>query len=321
MKKKLISPFLALFIAGSLGLSACSSNDLQSEQSSSASQSGAEETPPEVDRAPTWELPAITFDDEGIPSMTPVETEPPSIITVKTLKQGDGATVGADDTLTVNYAGFLWDGTSFDSSYDTGSTASFSLNGVISGWKWGLADTKVGDTVEIVIPSEYGYGSTEQSSIPADSTLVFVVEVVNAVSVSTDKLKEATPTEAKLPEGATITGELGSEPGIEFTDGAAAPTETETIVLAEGTGDVITDTDTVIYYLTGAYWNSTDVQTNWGTSTEEVTGASQLVGQKVGSRIALIVPATDSSSSDTSEESSSQATVVIIDIVAAYQSE
>lgn len=82
--------------------------------------------------------------------------------------------------VTVHYTGALAkDGTIFESSRDSGQTATFPLNGVISGWTQGIPGMKVGGTRRLVIPAPLAYGDRAQGdSIPANSDLVFDVELV-----------------------------------------------------------------------------------------------------------------------------------------------
>jgi peptidylprolyl isomerase len=126
------------------------------------------------------DIPAVTLDDSGKPSITPLSGNPPTELISEVLIEGDGPEVTESQTLVVHYTGWLWDGTQFDSSWDRGETASFALTGVIQGWTQGLAGKKVGSQVELVIPPSLGYGDTDQGSIPAGSTLVFVVDILAA---------------------------------------------------------------------------------------------------------------------------------------------
>jgi hypothetical protein len=93
---------------------------------------------------------------------------------------GDGATAKAGDTVSVNYTGWLEDGTKFDSSIDRSQTFDFTLGSgqVIKGWDEGVAGMNVNGTRLLVIPPSLGYGSTANGSIPANSTLIFEVQLV-----------------------------------------------------------------------------------------------------------------------------------------------
>ncbi|WP_372871433.1 FKBP-type peptidyl-prolyl cis-trans isomerase [Shewanella sp.] len=95
------------------------------------------------------------------------------------LTAGSGDKPAAEDVVEVHYAGTLIDGTPFDSSYDRGQTAKFPLNRVIAGWTEGVQLMQVGSKFRFVIPSELAYGERDNGTIPANSTLVFEVELVS----------------------------------------------------------------------------------------------------------------------------------------------
>jgi FKBP-type peptidyl-prolyl cis-trans isomerase len=86
----------------------------------------------------------------------------------------------AGKTITVNYKGTLLDGTQFDSSYDRGQPFTFTLGEgrVIQGWEQGFAGMKVGGKRRLTIPANLGYGARAIPGIPANSTLVFDVELL-----------------------------------------------------------------------------------------------------------------------------------------------
>ena len=126
-------------------------------------------------------LPAVELADDGQPTVTiPKDYKAPTDLVVQPLIEGDGAEVTKDQTVTVQYAGCLLDGTSFDSSWSRGAPTSFPLNGVIPGWTNGIAGQKVGSQVLLVVPADQAYGEQEQGGIPANSTLVFVVDILDA---------------------------------------------------------------------------------------------------------------------------------------------
>jgi len=96
------------------------------------------------------------------------------------LREGNGQSPKATDTVECHYEGTLIDGTKFDSSYDRGQTATFPLNQVIAGWTEGLQLMKEGAKYRFFIPYELGYGERGAgTSIPPFSTLVFDVELVS----------------------------------------------------------------------------------------------------------------------------------------------
>ena len=94
---------------------------------------------------------------------------------------GTGATAAAGDLVTVNYVGTLTNGTKFDSSYDRGQPYSFVIGAgaVIAGWDQGVPGMKVGGKRRLTIPPSLGYGSQARGAIPANSTLVFEIELVS----------------------------------------------------------------------------------------------------------------------------------------------
>ena len=97
----------------------------------------------------------------------------------KVLKPGEGKQPGPTSTVTVHYAGALINGAEFDSSYGRGEPISFPLNRVIPGWTEGLQLMREGETAELVIPQDLGYGAGGSGrSIPPYQTLVFKVELI-----------------------------------------------------------------------------------------------------------------------------------------------
>ena len=101
-------------------------------------------------------------------------------------KKGDGAQAESGDKVSVHYAGRLLDGSPFDDSYKRGQPFSFPLGGgrVIKGWDEGIAYLNVGDSATLIIPSELGYGSADRPTIPANSTLIFDVQLMDVKKVA-----------------------------------------------------------------------------------------------------------------------------------------
>jgi FKBP-type peptidyl-prolyl cis-trans isomerase len=105
----------------------------------------------------------------------------PSGLQYEVVKKGTGATPVATDVVRVNYKGTFVNGKTFDSSYDRNEPAEFPLNGVIKGWTEGIALMPVGSKYIFTIPQDLGYGEmgTRDGSIPAKTTLVFEVELLD----------------------------------------------------------------------------------------------------------------------------------------------
>jgi len=91
---------------------------------------------------------------------------------------GDGEMPTPNDTVTTHYHGTLIDGEVFDSSVDRGDPASFPVSGVISGWTEALQLMPVGSKWRLFVPADLAYGSQQRGSIPANSTLIFDVELL-----------------------------------------------------------------------------------------------------------------------------------------------
>ncbi len=92
-------------------------------------------------------------------------------------KAGKGDNPTIDSEVTVHYHGTLLDGTVFDSSVDRDKTISFPLKQVIPGWQEAIPLLKKGGKGKFIIPSTMAYGDRQQNKIPANSVLVFDVEL------------------------------------------------------------------------------------------------------------------------------------------------
>ena len=163
----LIGLFAAAALLAALTATGCSGTPAATPPTTSAP---AEVTPP----------PATTPPATPAPATKPLPTV--SALQIKDLKVGKGAVAKAGQTVTVNYTGWLMDGTKFDSSLDSGQPFTFRLGAgqVIPGWDKGVAGMKVGGRRVLVIPGAMAYG--EQGSppvIPANATLKFQVDLLS----------------------------------------------------------------------------------------------------------------------------------------------
>jgi peptidyl-prolyl cis-trans isomerase A (cyclophilin A) len=93
-------------------------------------------------------------------------------------KEGTGVAPNATSNVTVHYHGVFLNGQKFDSSVDRGQPATFGLNQVIPGWTEGLQMMKEGGKLKLIIPPNLAYGEAGRPGIPANSWLVFDVELI-----------------------------------------------------------------------------------------------------------------------------------------------
>lgn len=91
--------------------------------------------------------------------------------------QGSGARPNLSSTVTVVYKGYLTDGTVFDQSNSAG--VSFGLSGVIKGWQEGIPYFNKGGKGKLLIPSALGYGAQAQTKIPANSVIIFDINLTD----------------------------------------------------------------------------------------------------------------------------------------------
>jgi peptidylprolyl isomerase len=139
---------------------------------------------------PTTPTSTVTTPKGGPLSKKPTVTVPtgaaPTKLVTKDLITGTGTTAKAGDTVTVNYVGVLYKGgKEFDSSWSRNQTFTTPLsNGsVIPGWVEGIQGMKVGGRRMLIIPPGLAYGKAGSgSTIPPNSTLVFVVDLLSVSS-------------------------------------------------------------------------------------------------------------------------------------------
>ncbi|TCP01679.1 FKBP-type peptidyl-prolyl cis-trans isomerase [Rubrivivax gelatinosus] len=110
--------------------------------------------------------------------------EPGAVVTAsgliyRSLKDGNGASPTASDTVRVHYRGTFPDGKEFDSSYRRGEPIEFPLNRVIPCWTEGVQKMKAGGKARLTCPSAIAYGERGAGGvIPPNATLQFEVELL-----------------------------------------------------------------------------------------------------------------------------------------------
>ena len=118
---------------------------------------------------------------------TPTTPAGVTALTQTDLTVGSGAVAATGNTITVNYTGWLYDASKPDHKglqFDTSAGRDpfpFSLGTgqVIEGWDQGVVNMRVGGVRRLLVPPSLAYGSTRNGPIPANSTLVFDIELIS----------------------------------------------------------------------------------------------------------------------------------------------
>lgn len=312
MKTRIAAAALALFILA--GCSSKDASDSPSSETTSTESSSADSTKDATDK-PTEEAtdtepqpvtPVIS--DEGMPSVVEKDgqttldfsnaTEPKQL-QVSVVKEGSGREITPKDLVIVNYAGQVWGNPDpFDSSFERGAPASFKLSNVVQGWRDGLAGQKIGSRVIVSIPADLGYGPSggnERAGIGAEDTIVFVVDIIDAISPDASGDPNAKKVDLPKDTPVTVTGDLGKVPSIDVKEGAAEPKEIKVIMVAEADGPKVGGEGSMVYVRYAATtWDNVQKKPADDGIQDAVIGQNpiwdNLTGIPVGSRVILLVP-------------------------------
>ena len=160
--------------------------DLIKSYANTASASGTQES------SGGGSLPTVSAHPGSAPTITIPSNTPPSTLVTKTLIKGTGPKLVKGQFVVAQYTGYIWRTKKvFDSSWSTGAPFGFVMDAspeqVISGWDSGLVGQTVGSRVMLVIPPKEGYGTSGQSQagINGTDTLVFVVDIIDALKPTT----------------------------------------------------------------------------------------------------------------------------------------
>ena len=236
-------------------------------------------------------VPTITF-DKGLT----VSTTERSVAIA-----GTGAAVANGDTVTINYS--LYNGTTGleieKSEYTETSSIPFPIDTAATsfvGLAKAISCTTVGTRIVAVIPNAEGFGAqAEQAGIGAEDTLVFVIDVT---SIAAKPLAEATGTPVEPLVGFPEVVFTDGNPTVTIPDGDV-PADYAIETLIQGDGAVVAEGATVIVNYEGVNWNTGEVFDSSFDRGEPATFSTQgviqgfhdaLVGQKVGSRVVVVIP-------------------------------
>ncbi|MCA9324062.1 FKBP-type peptidyl-prolyl cis-trans isomerase [Candidatus Saccharibacteria bacterium] len=168
-----------LFLLSTIGATAYVIWQINQDDAPLVSEPSIEQTAqdsPDTEACGSGSIAAV--EPRAVPSVTKVDGAVTELKKVD-IKEGDGEEVQAGDCVAALYYGTLaTNGTKFDGNYETGQPIEFSLNSVISGWTEGIPGMKVGGVRRLEIPASLAYGDQENNGIPANSDLIFEVEIV-----------------------------------------------------------------------------------------------------------------------------------------------
>jgi peptidylprolyl isomerase len=138
-------------------------------------------------------------------------------------KVGTGPLAGPHSWYTINYTGYLTDGTKFDSSYDKGEpiVIPYGQHRVIEGWDTGFAGMRVGGKRRLIIPFQLAYGANGKPPIPPKAMLIFDVELVDISE--TEPRPKTPPAPPTPPQGAPKPGTTQMPPSQGTQPAPAAP--------------------------------------------------------------------------------------------------
>jgi peptidylprolyl isomerase len=258
-----------------------------------------------------------------------------SNLVVKTVIQGNGPAFTTTDAFIGNYALYVWSGTTHrlaQSSFKT-KTPALIAGQLLPGLEKALIGKKMGSRVLAVIPPAQGFGASGNPSagIKGTDTLVFVVDMVKAfpgnASVSGKTISSGG---GSLP---TVTAVPGQQPTIKMPSGKP-PSTLVVKPLIQGTGPTVTKGQTVVVQYVGAIWQTGKVfDASWtrhqpfgftigATPSQVIPGWDQgLLGQKVGSRLLLVIPPADGYGKTGNSQAGITGTdtlVFVVDILGAY---
>lgn len=244
---------------------------------------------------PSKDLSAITVKGKA-PDAPKVTFESPWAINKsqnKVLSKGDGAKVPKGGFIEVNYQGINGrTGEVFDESYSGGEPVAFNVDGVVAGFKKGLVGQQAGSRVLLAMPGKDGYdeqGGNPQAGIEVGDSLIFVVDIVSTQLSGPEGT--AVPPKKGLP---TVSGDT---PKITIPKGDP-PKKLVTQPLIKGSGKKVGENDAVTVNYRGVAWSDSKVvedSYDAGPETGELSTLIEgwkkgLTGQKVGSRVLLVVP-------------------------------
>jgi FKBP-type peptidyl-prolyl cis-trans isomerase len=227
---------------------------------------------------------------------------------VGTLLQGGGTRMTSSEGLIGNYVAYDWSGTTHKlvgSSYTSGGPSLF-VGQMLPGLEKALVGQRAGSRVLAVIPPAEAFGSTGNSTegIGPNDTLVIVIDMISTFGGAHVPGTQTSNGGGLLPTVNPPAAESTAGPTITIPSAATPPGTLQVRPLIKGTGAVVKKGQDIAVQYTGVIWRTGQVfDSSWARNAPFTTviGGGQvikgwdagLVGQRVGSRVLLVIPPAD----------------------------
>jgi FKBP-type peptidyl-prolyl cis-trans isomerase len=269
------------------------------------------------------------------PKVTIPDVKPPSTLTATDLIEGHGGRVARGDLAIVNFVGYSWSGAKHKqliSSFSNKQPEALTVGQTISGLDKGLAGQRAGSRLLLSIPPKDGFGSSgnQRLGVTGSDTLVFVVDVLGSYPKTAAAHGQQLPAgDPKLPS--VSASAAGAAPPVQIPK-APPPGTLQAKTLIQGTGPAVAKGKLLVAQYEGVIWRSGKVfDSSWqhGSPAAFVIGAGRvipgwdksLVGQRIGSRVLLVIPPKDGYGTRGNSQAGIKGTdtlVFVVDILATY---
>lgn len=252
----------------------------------------------------------------------------------KVLTEGEGAAVAADDLVSIQAVILNGrDGKVLDSTWENQAVSiDLGAANLFASLKNQLPGKKIGSRVLITSTPKDAFGDqgNEQLGVQKDDAVVFVIDLVSATKVLDEAEGTAVAPKKDLP---AVTMNEGKPATITPPKGVKAPTKTLVQPLVEGKGAAVKEGQTVRVAYTGALYRNGEVFDSSANRPEQPwfefpLGQGQVIkgwdnglkGQKVGSRVLLVIPPADGYGAAGSGDKikGDDTLVFVVDVLAAY---
>jgi FKBP-type peptidyl-prolyl cis-trans isomerase len=269
------------------------------------------------------------------PKVTIPKIKPPSTLKATDVIAGHGGRVARGDLAVVNIVGYTWSGAKHKrviSSFSSGSPETLTVGKTIRGLDKSLAGQKAGSRLLVMIPPKDGFGSqgNSQLGVTRSDTLVFVVDVLGGYPKTA--AAHGTPRPAGDPKLPSVSAPAdGTAPVVKIPK-TAPPGTLQATTLIQGTGPRVAKGKLLVAQYEGLIWRSGKVfDSSWqhGTPATFVIGTGKvipgwdksLVGQRIGSRVLLVIPPKDGYGARGEAQAGIKGTdtlVFVVDILGSY---